>query len=413
MRLPIALALSLAAAPTALIALAPAPAAAQTRPPVDVGPPNAADQSPAFPQQTRAPQPAADVDVAVATVAEGLPESWAFEFLPDGRMLVTAKAGAMHVVTAEGRIGPEIDGVPEVDDRRQGGLLDVALSPDFADTGLIFFSFSEPRGGGLNTTAVARARLDLSGDGAGALRDVEVILRQTPDYAGTMHYGSRLAFAPDGLLFVTVGERSDRPIRDGAQDLDNGLGKVFRIHPDGSAPQDNPFVGDPDAVPQIWSYGHRNLQSAVVDDGGTLWTVEHGPRGGDELNRPEAGLNYGWPIITYGEAYSGAPVGEGITQAEGMEQPVYYWDPVIAPSGMAQYEGDLFPAWRGQLLIGGLRSSGIVVLDIGADGRVATEARVPLGERVRDVKVGADGAVYALTDASPSRILKLTPGSPS
>ena len=400
MRIALALALSAGLAPAAL---------AQTRPPVDVGPANAPDQRPAFEGQTRAPQPAETLSVASETVAEGLPRLWAMEFLPDGRMLVTAKAGAMHVVTPDGEVGPEIAGVPEVDSRGQGGLLDVALDPDFADNSLVYVSYSEPRGDGTNATSVARGRLELGDDLAGSLEDVSVILRQTPSYAGTKHFGSRLAFRPDGTLFVTVGERSDTPIRDRAQDLSAGLGKIFRINPDGSVPEDNPFVDTADAQPEIWSYGHRNLQSALVDADGDLWTVEHGPRGGDELNRPEAGLNYGWPVITYGLTYGGQPVGEGITQKDGMEQPVYYWDPVIAPSGMAQVRGDLFEAWRGHLLVGGLKTKDIAVLDI-TDGRVETEARVPIGARVRDVKMGPDGAVYAVTESSSSSsILKLTP----
>ena len=237
-------------------------------------------------------------------------------------------------------------------------------------------------------------------------------ISQTPGYAGTKHFGSRLAFAPNGDLFVTVGERSDTPIRDQAQDVTSGLGKIFRIRPDGSPADGSPFVDATDALPEIWSYGHRNLQSAVVDDAGQLWTVEHGPKGGDELNRPEQGVNYGWPVITYGIDYSGAPIGEGITAQDGMEQPVYYWDPVIGPSGMAQYQGDEFPEWQGALLIGGLVSQGLVVLQI-EEGRVATEARVPLDARIRDVKVGPDGAVYAVTETrrgGSSSILRLTAG---
>lgn len=404
------IALSLAAA-----VLAAGPAFAQSgeaRPPVQSARPNAPDQSPAFPGQTRAPQPAEAADVRAETVARGLPQLWAMEFLPDGRALVTAKRGDMHIIGADGAAGPPLSGVPEVAANGQGGLLDVALAPDFARSGMVYFSYAEPRGGGKNGTSVARARLETDGEGGGALRDVEVIFRQEPAYAGSKHFGSRLAFAPDGTLFVTVGERSDTPIRDQAQDISSGLGKVFRINPDGSVPDDNPFVGRGDAQPEIWSYGHRNLQSATIGPNGRLWTVEHGPRGGDELNRPEAGKNYGWPVITYGINYGGSPVGQGITAKDGMEQPVYYWDPVIAPSGMDVYAGDAIPEWQGALLVGGLQSRGLVVLRMDGD-RVATEEWVPLDARVRDVRVGSDGAVYALTETrgAGSSIVRIAPAA--
>lgn len=394
------LALPLAAA--ALLSAAPATLAQQ-------GPPNAPGQEPAFEGQTRAPQPAEPAEVATETVAEGLPNLWALAFLPDGRLLVTARRGEMYVIE-DGQAGPALAGVPEVVASGQGGLLDVALAPGFGESGRIYLSYAEPREGGGNGTSVARARLALGEDGGGSLEDLEVIFRQTPAYDGTKHFGSRLVFAPDGNLFVTVGERSDRPIRDQAQDLGSGLGKVFRIEPDGSVPEGNPFVDQAGAQPEIWSYGHRNIQSATLDGEGRLWIVEHGPKGGDELNRPEAGLNYGWPVITYGVAYSGAEVGAGITKKQGMEQPVYYWDPVIAPSGMAYYEAEAIPAWQGAFVVGGLVSQGLVVLHM-EDGRVAREERVPLGARIRDVAVGPDGAVYAVTETrggGGSTILRVT-----
>lgn len=377
--------------------------------PVEVAAPNAPDQTPAFDGQTRAPQPAEMPPVTVQPVASDLPHLWAMEFLPDGRMLVTAKAGEMHIVGADGTAGPEITGVPEVDANGQGGLLDVALGPDFEQSGMIFFSFSEPRDGG-NGTSVASARLVADDQGGGALEDVTVIFRQMPTYDGDKHFGSRLAFGAEGELYVTVGERSDTPIRDQAQDLDSGLGKVFRLTATGAPFDGNPLADREGALPEIWSYGHRNLQAAAVDGEGRLWTVEHGPLGGDELNRPEAGANHGWPEATYGLDYSGAPIGEGLTEKEGTVQPIYYWDPVIAPSGMAFYEGDEFPEWQGAILIGGLISQGLVVLQMDGD-RVATERRVPLDARVRDVKVGPDGAVYAVTEdrnAGTSAILRLT-----
>jgi len=377
--------------------------------PAETKPANAPDQQPAFAGQTRAPQPAETVEVETEVVADGLPHLWAMEFLPDGRMLVTAKEGAMHIVSTDGKAGPALEGVPEVLSDGQGGLLDVALAPDFETSGMVFFSFSEEREDG-NGTSVASGKLETDDQGGGALEDVQVIFRQMPSYDGNKHFGSRLVFGPGGELYVTVGERSDPEPRVQAQDLESGLGKVFRIDTSGKALPDNPFVGQENAQPEIWSLGHRNLQSATLDGEGRLWTVEHGPKGGDELNRPQAGKNYGWPEVTYGVEYSGAAVGEGITQQAETEQPVYYWDPVIAPSGMAYYDADAIPEWKGAFLVGGLVSQGVVVLHMDGD-RVEYEERVPLDARIRDVRVGPDGAVYAVTETrggGGSAIVRIT-----
>jgi len=369
---------------------------------------NAPDQKPAFENQTRASLPDAVPEISVDVVAKGLPHLWAMEFLPDGRMLVTAKAGTMHVVFQDdGQASPPIEGVPEVMSNGQGGLLDVALAPDFERSNRIYFSFSEPRDGG-NGTSVASAKL-IEQDGTFLLQEVKVVFRQMPTYDGDKHFGSRLVFGPKGELYVTVGERSDPETRVGAQDLASGFGKVFRIDAGGKALADNPFSKTEGAQPEIWSFGHRNLQAATLDNQGRLWTVEHGPKGGDELNRPEAGKNYGWPKVTYGVDYSGAPIGEGITALEGTEQPVYYWDPVIGPSGMAYYTGDAIPEWKGAFLIGGLVSKGLVVLHMEGD-KVAHEERVPLDARIRDVKVAPDGSVFVVTEergGGESTILRL------
>ncbi|WEZ84886.1 PQQ-dependent sugar dehydrogenase [Rhizobium sp. 32-5/1] len=375
--------------------------------PVETRKANGAGQTPAFEGQTRASQPAQMPKIEAQVVAEGLPHLWAMEFLPDGRMLVTAKEGTMHIIGADGKASAALEGVPEVDAAGQGGLLDVALAPDFESSGLIFFSFSEPRDGG-NGTSVASAKLVQSGDSA-SLQHSKVIFRQMPTYDGDKHYGSRLVFGPAGELYVTVGERSDRQTRVQAQDVASGFGKVFRIDMSGKALPDNPLVGTDGAMREIWSYGHRNLQAAALDGQGRLWTVEHGPKGGDELNRPQAGKNYGWPKVTYGVEYSGGPIGDGITELQGTEQPVYYWDPVIGPSGMTFYEGDAVPEWKGAFLIGGLVTQGLVVLHMEND-KVKFEEHVPLDARIRDVKVGADGTIYALTEqrGGGSTILKLT-----
>ncbi|CAH1664103.1 PQQ-dependent sugar dehydrogenase [Chelatococcus asaccharovorans] len=341
--------------------------------------------------------------LTVETVARDLDHPWSVAFLPDGRMLVTERAGRLRLI-GNGN-ATAVSGVPEVRARGQGGLLDVALDPDFATNRLIYLSYAEPREGGLGGTAVARGTLD---ERAARLTDVQVIFRQQPGYSGNNHFGSRLAFAPDGTLFVTLGERFD--LRDKAQDLDNHLGKVVRINRDGSIPADNPFVGRSGAKPDIWTYGHRNPQSAAINPRtNVLWTIEHGARGGDEINISKKGANYGWPVIGYGTHYSGAKIGAGTTQ-KGMEQPVFYWDPSIAPSGMVFYTGNRYPGWQNSLFTGALAGQMLVRLQLQGD-RVIREERLltDMGARIRDVRQGPDGLLYLLTDASDGRLLRLIP----
>jgi aldose sugar dehydrogenase len=350
--------------------------------------------------------PSREGTVKVATVAGGLEHPWGLAFLPDGRMLVTERPGRLRLVDRQGRLSEPLAGVPTVLARGQGGLLDVAIDPHFAANRLVYLSYAEPGDKGTAGTAVARGRL-----ADNRLDKVEVIYRQQPKVKGGNHFGSRLVFAPDGALFITQGDRYD--YKQQAQDLSSGLGKIVRIRPDGSIPRDNPFVGRDGARPEIWSYGHRNIQAAALHpDTGQLWTVEHGARGGDELNHPEAGKNYGWPVITYGVDYDGTKIGEGTAKA-GMEQPVYYWDPVIAPSGMAFYSGSLFPEWKGAVLVGSLKPGLLVRLTL-KDGKVVQEDRYlgDLGERIRDVRQAPDGSIYLLTDSDDGRILRLSPAQP-
>jgi glucose/arabinose dehydrogenase len=346
---------------------------------------------------------ATDNALRVETVAEGLEHPWGLALLPDGRMLVTERPGRLRLVGRDGRLSPPLSGVPVVYATGQGGLLDVALDPQFASNQTVYLSYAEAAPNGTAGTAVARARL-----GSAGLEDVRVIYRQEPKVSGGNHFGSRLVFRDDGTLFVTQGERF--AYRDQAQDLSSDLGKVVRINTDGTIPRDNPFVNNTAARPEIWSYGHRNVQAAAIDpQTGQLWTVEHGAAGGDELNHPEPGKNYGWPVITYGRDYNGRKIGEGVAK-DGMEQPVYYWDPVIAPSGMTFYRGNAFADWKGNVLVGGLASQALVRLVL-ANGRVAHEERYlgELHERIRDVQEDAEGFLYVITDATKGRVLRLRP----
>lgn len=360
---------------------------------------------PAFSGQTRAPIPENTEDWSLETVAEGLEHPWAIEFLPDGSMLVTERPGRLRHITPDGNVSDPLAGVPEVDNRKQGGLLDVAIAPDFESSRTIFLSFSEPHDDGTNNTALARARLS---DDQTALEDVEVIFSQEPAVESTGHYGSRIVFQDDDTLWLTTGDRQGHPVRQNAQDPTNHIGTVVRLNFDGSVPQDNPFVDHEENAAEIWSWGHRNIQAAAMDADGQLWTIEHGPRGGDELNLTQAGKNYGWPTISYGIEYRGGDVYEGRTEAEGMEQPVYFWDPVIAPSGMDFYTGDAFEAWQGDLFVGGLREQRVSRLIL-ENNRVTGEEWLSIGARVRDVKTGPDGAIYLVTDQPDGGVMRIVP----
>ena len=344
--------------------------------------------------------------INVETVAEGLKHPWGMAFLPDGRMLVTERVGTLRIVNPDGSVSQPLSGVPEVAARGQGGLLDVALDPEFFSNKLIYLSYAEPGDGGAGT-AVARGRL--AGE---TLEDLKVIFQQTPKVKGSGHFGSRLTFAPDGTLFVTLGDRRKLDL---VQDLSSHVGKIVRINPDGSVPQDNPFIGQKDAQPEIWSLGHRNVQSASIDPRtGKLWTLEFGPRGGDELNQPVPGENYGWPLVNWGSEYGGDNIPDPSTRPE-LADAVRHWTPVISPSGATFYTAEpvpgwtseAIPAWTGDLLIGGLSSQGIVRLRLKGE-EVTDEEQISLGARIRNVVQGPDGAVYVLTDESNGKILRLT-----
>lgn len=346
--------------------------------------------------------PSSAGDLTVETVAGGLEHPWGLAFLPDGRMLVTERPGRLRLVSAKGELSRPVTGVPNVVARGQGGLLGIALDSDFGQNRLVYLSFAEPRAGG-NGTSVARGQLNAQGT---ALTDVTVIFRQMPTIASNLHFGSRLVFDRTGALFVTVGERFTQ--RDQAQNPANDLGKIIRIRPDGSIPADNPKK--PGWAPEIWSIGHRNVQGATLHpDTGQLWTAEHGARGGDEINTPKAGLNYGWPVITYGVDYSGAKIGEG-TAKPGMEQPLFYWDPSIAPSGAAFYTGSVWPQWKNSLFVGALAGSLLARLSTEGE-KVTGEERLltDIGARIRDVVQGPDGFLYLLTDEEDGKLLRVRP----
>ena len=382
---------------------------------VDPRPPNNPEQKSAIAGQTDAPENKSSVAFDVVTVAEGLVNPWSLAFLPNGKMLVTERPGRLRVLGADGKLSAPVTGLPTVDARGQGGLLDVVLDPGFAKNSLIYWSYAEPKEGqaGVNNTAVARGKF-VDDAAAPRVEDMQVIYHQRPSLNSPLHFGSRLIFGRDGTLFVTQGDRSITEGRMQAQKLDSGLGKIVRINTDGSIPKDNPFVGKEGVLPEIWSFGHRNIQSATLHPTtGELWEVEHGTRGGDEINIARKGKDYGWPTIAYGIEYRGGAITGGITQQAGMEQPLYYWDPIIGPSGMTFYTGSLFPAWKGNLFIGGHGTNDLVRLVLDGEKVVGEERLLkdlqPKPERIRDVRTGPDGALYVVTDGATARILKLVP----
>ena len=362
--------------------------------------------------------PAQAQEVRADIVASNLQNPWAVAFLPDGRFLVTERAGRLRLLAADGKAAISVSGLPEIEAGGQGGLLDLITDSNFARNRMLYFCYSEPAGSGrTNSTALASARLSMDGS---QLENLKVIFSQKPKVSSSFHFGCRIVEGrlpgvgglPDGKLFLTLGDRFSR--KDDAQKLDNHHGKIVRINKDGSVPADNPFVGKADARPEIWSYGHRNVQGATLAPDGTLWTHEHGPQGGDEINLPKPGLNYGWPEITYGENYGGGPVGQGLTSKAGLEQPLHYWVPSIAPSGMAFLTSERYgKAWLGNLFAGSLKFSYLDRIELASPfaDKVVREHKLlaNAGERVRDVRQGPDGLLYVLTDSSNGKLIRLLP----
>jgi len=351
---------------------------------------------------------AAMAQIRPETISTGLENPWGVAFLPGGRFVVTERAGRLRLIAADGKIGAPITGLPPIAAGGQGGLLDVLADSGFDKNRTLYFCFSEPAAGGGSGNGTALASTQLSADGT-RLENLKIIFSQQPKVASRNHFGCRIVEARDGTLFLTLGERFSR--KEDAQKLDNHLGKVVRIAKDGSAPKDNPFVGRAGALPEIWSYGHRNGQGAALAPDGRLWMTEHGPQGGDEINIPQAGRNYGWPVITYGENYGGGKIGEGITARDGMEQPLHYWVPSIAPSGMAFLTSDRYGAgWKGNLFVGSLKFGYLDRIEL-KDGKVVAEHKLLADDRarIRDVKQGPDGLLYVLTDESDGKLLRLRP----
>lgn len=381
-----------------LAAFAASTAAAQA---VDQGAANA-PFAPEWPTQTRAPALSSGFDLSLEVIAEGLERPWGIAVLPDGSYLVTERPGRLRRVT-KGGVGAPIEGVPEVDARRQGGLLDVTLAPDFAQSRVIYLTYAKPLGGGKTATAALRARL--SEDGT-ALSEVADIFVQDPPSQNPMHFGSRIVNGQNGTLFITTGEHFSERERQFAQDVDKTYGKIVRITPGGGPAPGNPFAGQGGASAEVWSLGHRNIQGAARRPGtDEFWAVEHGPRGGDELNLIEKGANYGWPIVSYGINYSGRVVGSGEARGAGFAPPRYYWDPVIAPGGMVFYRGDMFSEWSGNVLIGSLNPGGLVRLVLDGDRVVGEERFFDGAFRLRDVSLDRDGALLLLDDSN-GRVLR-------
>lgn len=365
-------------------------------PPVETQKANA-DYKPAFEGQTRIAGVKTTTPYQSAVVTDKLKSPWAIAILPDGRFLITEREGTLRIVSADGTVSEPISGLPKVDADGQGGLLGITLDPDFAANRMIYWAFSEPVNGG-NHTAVGKGRLS---DDEKSVEQASVIYQALPSYDGKLHYGGRVIFGKDGFLYLSTGERSDLETRPQAAELSSALGKIIRITKEGKPAEGNPFIDQKDARPEIYTYGHRNVQGlAFHPETGDLWETEFGPRGGDELNRIEQGKNYGWPAITYGLEYNGEKVGDPvIQQKEGLEQPVYYWDPVLSPSGITFYEGEQIPEWKNNLFISGLSSTHIARIVI-KDNKVVGEERILAteGQRFRDIKQGVDGALYTITD---------------
>ena len=389
---------------------APNAGAAPSRAPVQTGPANASGQAPAFPGQTRAPEVKANVAYEVSDYVTGLAKPWGIAFLPNGALLISEKAGSLRVFEG-GKLSEPVAGTPAVDTNGQGGLLGLAVDPNYARNGFVYMAFSERQADGKNNTAVARGRLVSSTGQPPRLEAVQVIWRQVPSIASRGHFGSRLVFARDGTLYVTTGDRMINESRPNAQRLDTAIGKIVRINADGSVPKDNPYAGRANARPDVYALGIRNSQAAALNPStGELWEIEHGTKGGDELNIIRAGKNYGWPDVAYGVEYSGATITGGLTRKPGTEQPIYYWDPVIAPSGMTFYTHDAAPAWKGSLFVGGLADKRLTRLTLDGDKVVGEERLLgEVGERIRDVIVGPDGALYVATDNDKGRVLRVAP----
>lgn len=336
--------------------------------------------------------------VQIDNLADKLNHPWGMAFLPDGRLLVTEREGQLCILNTDTSLTEPLEGVPEVFAQGQGGLLDVALHPDFENNRMLYLSFAEPGSNGKASTALGRGKLEDS-----RIADFEVIFTQYPKMRGPNHFGGRIVFH-DGYLFLTMGERFKF---EPAQNLENHLGTIVRLNPDGSTPEDNPFVGDADAKNEIWSYGHRNIEAAAIDPKtGLLWVAEMGPRGGDELNQPVAGRNYGWPVVSWGENYDGTDIPDPPTHPK-FADAVIHWTPVISPSGMEFYTGEMFPQWKGKMLIGGLSSQALVIVQV--NGEQAKEVdRLEMGARIRDVEEAPDGSIYVLTDQDDGNVWRLS-----